>query len=268
MVSEQNFQQFLNEVKNGTYIPFMGKDLTATTLSTQLLRSFIPMGREPENFTEPENKPNFDEWSSSMYENVEKLTTSKYHVFVYSPNRASKTFGPTIQRDQMFSAAAVALVFIVIIIHTGSTYLASTALLQIILAFPFAYLVYRGIFQISYYGPLNVLTVFLILGIGADDVFVFVDAWKQAAVVLGANVSLEKRMAWTYRRAVRAMSVTSFTTAVAFFTTAFSPIMPISTIGVWSGCTVLLQFLCVLNWCTCSHIHTTLYSMHIGCIRY
>ena len=90
--------------------------------------------------------------------------------------------------------------------------------------------------------------MFLLLGIGADDCFyVFVDAWKQAAVVLGSNVDLESRMAWTYRRAVRAMSVTSFTTAIAFFCTASSPIMPISSLGIWAGLLVLLQSVLVIT---------------------
>lgn len=75
----------------------------------------------------------------------------------------------------------------------------------------------------------------------------FTDAWKQASVSLGTEVDLEKRMSWSYRRAVKAMLVTSFTTAVAFFSTAGSPVMPISTLEIWAGMLVIFQFILVIT---------------------
>ena len=33
----------------------------------------------------------------------------------------------------------------------------------------------------DYFNFLSILTVFVVLGIGADDIFVFVDAWDQVA---------------------------------------------------------------------------------------
>lgn len=46
---------------------------------------------------------------------------------------------------------------------------------------------------------------------------------------------------------MKAMLVTSFTTSVAFFSTAGSPIMPISTLGIWAGLLVIIQFLLVIT---------------------
>lgn len=54
-------------------------------------------------------------------------------------------------------------------------------------------------------------------------------------------------MSYAYKRAGKAMSVTSFTTAIAFFSTATSPIVPISTFGVFAGLLVLLQFVLVMT---------------------
>lgn len=75
----------------------------------------------------------------------------------------------------------------------------------------------------------------------------FTDAWKQAAVALGPDADLEARMTWSYKRAVKAMLVTSFTTSVAFFSTVGSPIMPISSLGIWAGLLILLQFVLVVT---------------------
>ena len=80
------------------------------------------------------------------------------------------------------------------------------------------------------------LSLYIILAIGADDVFVFMDAWKQS-YYMGPeiNASLATRMAYVYRRAGLAMLITSFTTAFAFFFAAITaPIAQIqSTVSRW-----------------------------------
>lgn len=53
-------------------------------------------------------------------------------------------------------------------------------------------------------------------------------------------------MAYSFRRGVRAMSVTSSTTAVAFFANAFSPIMPIRAFGIFSGVLIPINFFLVV----------------------
>ena len=49
-------------------------------------------------------------------------------------------------------------------------------------------------------------------------------------------------MAYTFRRASRAMAMTSSTTAAAFLANIFSPIMPIKSFGIYSGIIVPLNF--------------------------
>ena len=49
------------------------------------------------------------------------------------------------------------------------------------------------------------LGLFVICGIGADDIFVFVDAWRQSAVLLPRETSLASRISWTHRRAAGAV---------------------------------------------------------------
>lgn len=88
----------------------------------------------------------------------------------------------------------------------------------------------------------------MVIGIAADDVFVFYDAWKQSQYI-GQEViqgDLRKRMAYSFRRGVRAMTVTSSTTAVAFFANAMSPIMPIRAFGVFTGVLIPINFFLVV----------------------
>ncbi len=37
--------------------------------------------------------------------------------------------------------------------------------------------------RFHFYTQLHILTIFLALGVGADDVFVYVDCWRQSAEV-------------------------------------------------------------------------------------
>jgi protein dispatched 1 len=136
----------------------------------------------------------------------------------------------------------ILLVFVFMWVHTGSLFLSAIGMLGIILCFPFAFAIYRLVFQVRYFSPLQIMVIFLALGVGADDLFVFVDAWKQSAVVLGPNCDLERRMTWVYYRASKAMAVTSLTTALAFFITAANPIIPFSTLGIWAGTLVIALY--------------------------
>ena len=94
------------------------------------------------------------------------------------------------------------------------------------------------------------LVVFVILGIGADDCFVFTDAWKQSAPLAGARPPegesqekyRHKRLNYAFVRALQSMMNTSLTTAVAFLATALSPIMPIHAFGIYAAICVLMNY--------------------------
>lgn len=196
------------------------------------------------------------EWITGLLELIDSTETSYQDadVLAFSLDYANDSVSSQALKDMAFAGASIALVFLFVWFHTQSVFLAAATMLQVLLAFPVAYFVYRLVAQVRYFASLQIMTIFLILGIAADDVFVFTDAWKQAAVVLGPKVDLERRMAWTYRRAVKAMTVTSFTTAMAFFVTATSPVMPIATLGVWAGLLVLAQFGFVITLYPCATV--------------
>lgn len=56
----------------------------------------------------------------------------------------------------------------------------------------------------------------------------------------------KRRMAYTFRRASRAMAVTSSTTMAAFFANVFSNVMPIRSFGVYAGIIIPLNFIFVV----------------------
>lgn len=52
----------------------------------------------------------------------------------------------------------------------------------IVISFPISLVVLKGIFRVTFFSSLHILAVFIILGIAADDIFVFIDAWRQAKI--------------------------------------------------------------------------------------
>ena len=56
----------------------------------------------------------------------------------------------------------------------------------------------------------------------------------------------KRRMAYSFRRGVRAMTVTSATTAGAFYANLLSPVMPIRAFGVFAGTLIPINFFLVV----------------------
>jgi hypothetical protein len=97
------------------------------------------------------------------------------------------------------------------------------------------------------------LAIFLVLGIGADDLFVMVDGWRQTEVDvprLNGEVTddwYHRRLAVSYSRTMQAVFNTSFTTAMAFISTAISPIMPISAFGIYATLCIIANYVFVIT---------------------
>eukprot|EP01029_Cantina_marsupialis_P016372 TRINITY_DN3642_c1_g1_i3.p1 TRINITY_DN3642_c1_g1~~TRINITY_DN3642_c1_g1_i3.p1 ORF type:complete len:573 (+),score=165.55 TRINITY_DN3642_c1_g1_i3:68-1786(+) len=149
--------------------------------------------------------------------------------------------------DSFFITLAILFVWIYMTIHMKSLLLASGGMLQILLSFPMAYFFYRVLFGIDYFVSFHTMSAFVILGIGADDCFVFVDAWNQSAHEI-VETSLIKRMDYTLHRSAKAMFVTSFTTFSAFVATSVSDLKPISTFGSYAAWLVVVNYFLVVTY--------------------
>ena len=151
--------------------------------------------------------------------------------------------------DVMLVVISVVLVAITLAVQTGSLFLMFTGMFEILVSFPMACFVWLIIFQEKGVTNLMFIGVFVILGIGADDIFVFVDAWKQSELQdESISGSLETRFEWAYRRAVVAMTSTSVTTFFCFCICIISPVWDFRCFGVACGFMILADFALVITW--------------------
>lgn len=82
--------------------------------------------------------------------------------------------------DMALAMGSAVITATAILIHTRSPWLTTIGLFQITLSFPLAYFVYSLIIQLDFFPFLNFIGVFVVFALGADDIFVAVDKWKNA----------------------------------------------------------------------------------------
>ena len=163
---------------------------------------------------------------------------------------------------------AMAIVLIILILQTGSIFIALCGLFEIAISFPCGLFVWTVLMGEEYITYLMYNGAFIILGIGADDIFVLMDAWKQSALHPDPEVrgDLLLRFTWAYERAASAMLATSFTTWAAFTACAFSAIWDIRCFGVVSGVMVLADYVLVITFLPAAIIVREKY--FCGCCRW
>jgi len=181
----------------------------------------------------------YREWMTTIWEDY-KEEDSDLEIFPLSLEHYE-----TISTEALLQMAVLFSICILIILsyvtfHTQSFFLGSMGVLQILICFGPAFVVYWYVLNIQYFGIMNWMIVFVILGIGADDMFVMTDAWVQSTHLYKSDL---ERMSYTFNRAAKAMLLTSFTTACAFFATAVSRILVIKAFGVWAGLVIIFNYL-------------------------
>eukprot|EP01048_Picozoa_sp_COSAG05_P017533 COSAG05_NODE_2406_length_3102_cov_1.630703_1_plen_413_part_10 len=133
--------------------------------------------------------------------------------------------------------------FMYIWFQTKSLFIASLGMMHIFLSFFMTYAIYKQC--TDWYPFLLWLGLFVICGIGADDIFVMVDAWKQSFIMLPPSTPLENRISWAHSRASSAMLVTSFTTAAAFLSNTVNYVIPVALFGAFMALLVMINYVMV-----------------------
>ena len=178
--------------------------------------------------------------------------------------------GRTINSDVIFVVLSIGFVFAWLWLHTGSWACAVLGMVMILLCFPVGLLLTYYVFGVTYFNQLNILVIFLVLGIGADNIFVQIDAFKYAASIVHLDVDgnsveilgagdqttddmmqalkrgrtrvLGKRLAHALLRSTEAVMCTSVTTICAFAATALSPLTSLRAFGVFASVTIAVLF--------------------------
>eukprot|EP00040_Diaphanoeca_grandis_P005674 m.33974 g.33974 ORF g.33974 m.33974 type:complete len:1031 (+) comp16909_c0_seq1:328-3420(+) len=238
---------------------YVTKRYVQADMNTDISKSFISFGMPLagyDNVTDREDEQ-LDKIAATARTIRDKFLEKSYSEFDVRYLHGALIgdyFNSLIFTDVINVVISIILVWVYIWYHTKSMFLSGFGLGHVVLSFPFAYL-FMCIFLQSYtMGVLNFMSLFIILGIGADDVFIFLDAWKQSqhmvAVTKGATPFhlLHARLCWAYRRASWAMLITSLTTSAAFLMNLASSVPAIQVFGFFTAFMVLTNYLMVISY--------------------
>ena len=151
--------------------------------------------------------------------------------------------------DVVVMAGGLLLVGLFTWFHFQSLFLSFVVALQIILSFAVTYFVYRILLDIPKVPIIMLLGIFVIIGIGVDDAFVFFDHLQsepdhgREATVNAYAVCLTK----TLQKTGAAMFVTTSTSACSFASNLASKIPALRIFGLSIAICVVLNFLFVLT---------------------
>ena len=160
---------------------------------------------------------------------------------------AFDVFQERLLTDVVYPALSVAIIFLVMWIYTSSLFITTLSIVAFVASLGVAYFFYMTVFRVSFFAFLNVIAIVIALGIGSDDVFVYIDVWRQTKR-RHPNSSTAKRVAMTLRHAALSMFVTSFTTATAFISNIVSPITSVKCFGLYAGTAILVNYVFMITW--------------------
>ncbi len=157
-----------------------------------------------------------------------------------------KLFSSLLVADSIYLGIGIGLVFLVILFYTGSVLVTIVALFNMIFSLVLGYFFFTVVFARPFFPFGNFMTVILVIGIGADDTFVFMGLWKQSRAKLGTE-DLPLLVYETLLHASVTMFVTSVTTAAALFSTVISNIIVVKCFAVFAGTTIMMNLVLTLT---------------------
>lgn len=224
--------------------------INSTFHQSLLLRSEIIFGGPLKGYQyindrKAEQKEKFLKFAVTLRDYLSKASTSKVKVLYGGTDIYDYEVHEVYWNDLRLSIFSVAFIVIFVFILTSfSLWLTFWGIVTILLSFPLAFFFYRVVFNIVDVGLLNGVAAFVIVGIGVDDIFVFINTFRQARHI----DDILKRIRHTVVTAGKATLFTSFTTAAAFAANISSAIPAVHQFGLFmtlivTSCWVLVLLL-------------------------
>uniref|UniRef100_G3U3W6 Protein dispatched homolog 3 n=1 Tax=Loxodonta africana TaxID=9785 RepID=G3U3W6_LOXAF len=227
---------------------YVDEGLSADNLKSSLLRSEILFGAPLPNYYSvddrwEEQRAKFQSFVVTYVAMLAKQSTSKVQVLYGGTDLFDYEVRRTFNNDMLLafisSSCIAALVYI---LTSCSVFLSFFGIASIGLSCLVALFLYHVVFGIQYLGILNGVAAFVIVGIGVDDVFVFINTYRQATHLEDPQL----RMIHTIQTAGKATFFTSLTTAAAYAANIFSQIPAVHDFGLFMSLIVSCCWLAVL----------------------
>uniref|UniRef100_A0A8C6U7A2 Dispatched RND transporter family member 3 n=1 Tax=Neogobius melanostomus TaxID=47308 RepID=A0A8C6U7A2_9GOBI len=214
---------------------YVDESLSPEHLTSSLLRSEIHFGAPlPSYFSVQdrayEQRARFKDFVVQYADVLANQSTSQVKVLYGGTELFDNEVRHTFNNDMMLAViSGICITVLVYVLTSFSVFLTFFGLASIGVSCLMALFLYHVVFGVRYLGILNGVAAFVIIGIGVDDVFVFINTFRQAA----HRLQPQQRMIYTIKTAGRATFLTSFTTAAAYAANTFSKIPAVHDFGLF-----------------------------------
>lgn len=174
-----------------------------------------------------------------VYQNLEL-------VGLYMDNRIA-VFLDYMKKDLLFIGVGGIAILLLTAMYVKSLAVMLATLMHMVYSFLMAYFLYHIIVGIKFFPFMNLLCILILIAIGADDVFIFFDAWN-LEIEKEKTATVEKLLKRTLKHAMSSITVTSLTTATAFFACYVSHITAIKCFGIFCGIAILCNLFFMITW--------------------
>lgn len=185
----------------------------------------------------------------NVFQHLEKMSREFNSVTIVGAHFGVKfaLFEKYLISDSVWLGLVCGLIFIAIWIYTTSVFVTIMTFLSMFWAVEVSYFLYTFVFKIKFFPYMNMVTLIVMLGVGADDLFIYCKIWHLAKSEKNNGV-LEKIVSDTLRHTLLSMLVTSLTTAAAFYANYISDITAIRCFSVFAGTSVVINFILTVTW--------------------
>ena len=245
---------YYNETKTQLdYVLAEKAEISQTKAKSHAVRGYMSVGFPLDGYDEADEKVEkqeselsdfYDDTFTKKAEKHFKKAAAGLNFYYISPIITGNFILATVLRDIGLFLGSFTFIFLFMWFQTRSLFITFFGIMSVVNGFIITDILYICVLQYEYLGIFHVLSLFIVLGIGADDIFVFVDTWTESGFKSWPSVA--HRMDHTYKHAAEAMLYTSLTTACAFFVSGASPFLAISSFGIFSGMLICINYISVI----------------------
>ncbi|XP_026571598.1 protein dispatched homolog 3 [Pseudonaja textilis] len=214
---------------------YVDEGLSAENRKSSLLRSEVLFGAPLPSYYSMDDRweeqcRKFQNFVVTYVALLAKESTSKVEVLYGGTDLFDYEVRKIFKNDMLLAfISSSCIAVLVYLLASCSVFLSFFGIASIGISCLVALFLYHIVFGIQYLGILNGVAAFVIVGIGVDDVFVFINTYRQATHLKDLNL----RMIYTIQTAGKATFFTSLTTAAAYAANIFSQIPAVHDFGLF-----------------------------------
>lgn len=186
-----------------------------------------------------------DEFLPFIFAEVEKEENAHFHIYWAGSQLAQLEVWNVLFGDTQYAIGSVIFILVYLAIHTRSPCISFGSIGLILVAIPSSFVVSARLSGANRVTGASILSLFLLVGLGADVVLVFTSFWDVSRVAMKKQ-SEAARIRYLWKAAGVACLSTSMTTAASFMANLASVLKALREFGFFMGTCIIVAYIYIV----------------------